>query len=218
MSGVKPSAVGQRVLWGVCTTRAMRAHWALRELQLDYRIEAVRTRTGDTETGTFTRLNSRQKIPVLCDGDVTLTESAAIVTYLAERYGNDETLHMPTDIKQRARYLEWLSFICMELDATSLYVLRRHQYLPEVYGDSPIANDAARAYFTRMIDSAAPLISDDRPFLLGDHFSGVDILMATCLQWAQSYDLALPEVFVTYLDRLIGRPAYSQAQIANTPS
>ena len=81
-----------------------------------------------------------------------------MVTYLAERYGNSDTLYMPSDVEQRARHNEWLSFICMELDATSLYVLRRHQYLPEIYGDSPVVNDAARAYFTRMITSAVPLI------------------------------------------------------------
>jgi glutathione S-transferase len=215
---VKRLADDERVLWGVGTARALRAHWALHELGLDYRIEAVRTRTGDTETEIFTRLNSRQKIPVLCDGDITLSESAAIVTYLAEQYGNSHTLYMPDDVKERARHNEWLSFICMELDATSLYVLRRHQYLPEIYGDSPIVNDAARAYFTRMITSAVPLMNTDQPYLLGEHFSGVDILMTTCLQWAQNYELGLPQIFSAYLERMLARPAFSAAQAANTVS
>jgi glutathione S-transferase len=218
VTGVKPVADSERVLWGVGTARALRAHWALHELRLDYRIEAVRTRTGDTETETFTRLNSRQKIPVLCDGGITLSESAAIVTYLAERYGSSDTLYMPDDIEQRARHTEWLSFICMELDATSLYVLRRHQYLPEIYGDSLVVNDAARAYFTRMITSAVPLMNADQAYLLGDYFSGVDILMTTCLQWARNYDLGLPKIFSTYLERMLARPAFSAAQAANTIS
>jgi len=202
----------------VGTSRTIRAHWALHELQLEYRIEPLRTRTGDTETATFTGLNSRQKIPVLCDGDVTVTESAAIVTYLAERYGVAQTLFMPTDIAQRARYYELLSFICMELDATSLYVLRRHEGLPQIYGEAPVANDAARAYFTRMIDSAGEMLNPAQPYLLGDHFTGVDILMTTCLTWAVNYRLALPNVFSQYLQRLVLRPAYLRALDVNQPS
>lgn len=208
----------ERVLWGVGTSRAIRGHWALLELQLDYRTEPVRTRTGDTETEIFTLLNPRQKIPVLCDGDVTVTESAAIVTYLAERYGTQETMHMPLDIAERARYYEWLSFISMELDATSLYVLRRHEGLPHIYGEAPIANEAARAYFSRMIDSATAMFDPDQPFLMGHYFSGVDILMTTCLKWAVDYHAPIPDVFSTYLERVITRPAYVQALTANKTS
>lgn len=215
---VSEAGAPQRVLWGIGTSRTVRAHWALQELQLAYRTQRVRTRTGDTETATFTRINPRQKIPVLCDGDLTISESAAIVTYLGERYPGPDGALMPADVAQRARYFEWMSFICMELDATSLYVLRRHEYLPQIYGDSPVANDAAKAYFKRMIDAAALLHDDSRAFLLGPRFSGVDILMTTCLSWAVVYDQPLPDVFAAYLDRLLERPAYARAVQANDGS
>ena len=39
----------------------------------------------------------------------------------------------------------------MEIDATTLYVLRRHEALPAIYGEAPTANAAARGYFDRMI-------------------------------------------------------------------
>ena len=51
--------------------------------------------------------------------------------------------------------VEGRTFIAMELDATSLYVLRRHEGLPEIYGEAPTANRAARDYFDRMIEAAA---------------------------------------------------------------
>jgi glutathione S-transferase len=66
----------------------MRAHWTLHELGLDYEPRLVASRSGETETADFGRLNPKRKIPVLVDGDFTLTESAAIVTYLGERYGS----------------------------------------------------------------------------------------------------------------------------------
>ena len=209
--------MADRVLWGVGSARALRAHWALAELGLDYRTEKVQSRTGQTRTETFDRLNPRRKIPVLQDGELTLTESAAIVTYLAERYSGPAARLIPEAVAERARYFEWQSFVCMELDATSLYVLRRHVYLPEVYGEAPTAAAAAEAYFARMIEAAARLVDDGRPYLLGETFSGVDILLATTLDWAANYGQPLPAPFPAYRERLAARPAHIAAREANQP-
>ena len=74
----------KRVLWGAGTPRTMRPHWALHELSLSYETENIGSRTGETQTAQFLRLNPRQKIPVLQDGDFTIAESPAILCYLAE--------------------------------------------------------------------------------------------------------------------------------------
>ena len=197
-----------RILWGVGSARALRGHWALIELALTYRSERIRSRSGATETPAYRRLNPRGKIPVLKDGGLVLSESAAIVTYLAETYGNGRL--MPAGGAERAKYFEWISFISMELDATTLYVLRRHEGLPHIYGEAPAANAAARAYFERMITAAAHELEDGRPFLLGPEFSGADILMTTCLDWALAYDVPMPEVWLDYRRRTVARPAHAR--------
>ncbi|MBT5107098.1 MAG: glutathione S-transferase family protein, partial [Rhodospirillaceae bacterium] len=56
---------------------------------------------------------------------------------------------------------------------------------------------------------------DGRPFLLGDDFSGVDILMSTVLDWARRYGLDAPDPFLAYQDRLAARPGYAAARLAN---
>jgi glutathione S-transferase len=99
----------ERIVWGIGTSRTIRAHWALIELGLTYRTEPVRTRTPDTEAPEFVALNPRRKIPVLQDGPITLAESAAIVTHLAESYRDTGTVLIPDDRASRARYFEWLS-------------------------------------------------------------------------------------------------------------
>lgn len=205
------------VVWGIGTSRTVRVHWALIELDLSYRTVPLKTRTIEMEDLTFLSLNPRKKIPVLQDGDLILTESAAIVTYLAERYSTTERRLIPEDIEHRARYIEWLSFICMELDATSLYVLRRHEGLPEVYGDAPEACEVAREYFQRMINAAAMRLGDG-PHLLGETFSGVDILMISVLNWAARYGLPLPVSFEQYRAAILDRPTYKAAIEANTPN
>ena len=204
-----------RILWGVGTSRTIRAHWALIELNLSYKTEIIRTRTTDTETAAFKSVNPRQKIPVLQDGTLTMGESAAIVTYLAESYSTEQVNLIPDNPKARAKYFEWMSFICMELDATSLYVLRRHWSLPEIYGDSPVANKASEEYFNRMITAADKLKSPKQKYLLETGFSGVDILMTTTLKWAIDYNQKIPNDFMEYLDHMVNRPAYIAALEAN---
>jgi glutathione S-transferase len=207
----------ERIVWGIGTSRTIRAHWAMIELAMDYRVEVVRTRTPDTETPHFVALNPRGKIPVLQDGPIIIAESAAIVMHLGETYRDGATVLVPTDRAERAKYMEWMSFICMELDATSLYVLRRHWSLPQIYGESPVAIKASEEYFTRMINAAAKLIDTDQPYMMGQNFSGIDILMTTTLDWAIKYNQPLPAVFQAYFDRLSKRPGWIAAYALNFP-
>ena len=208
----------KRILWGVGSSRALRAHWALVFLGLEYETRAILTRTPAMETPEYRAVNPRGKIPTLIDGDLPVTESPAIVAYLAERYSTPERRLIPEGIEQRAFYFEWMSFISMELDATSLYVLRRHEGLPEIYGPAPEACVAARAYFERMIKAAALRLDDGRRFLLGEAFFGVDILMTSCLDLAVNYGFELPEAFAAYRARIDDEPSTILAHRANAPT
>ena len=83
---------GPLILWGVTTSRTIRAHWALHELGLTYESRPIQPRTGETKTAEYTALNPRQKIPLLQDDDFTIGESAAIVAYLSRTYSTARTI------------------------------------------------------------------------------------------------------------------------------
>jgi len=211
-----PDTHQNRTLWGTGTSRVLRAHWALLELDLPYKNIPLRTRTPDMESAEFLAISPQQKIPILQDGDLTLAETSAIVTYLAERYSNAQCQLIPTDVKQRALYFQWMSFASTELDATALYVLRRHADLHAIYGEAPGANQTAKEYFDRMIQSAVLRVPTDG-YLLGEHFTGADILLTTCLNWAKTrYSLPIPDRFERYLELTTKRPAFGAAVKANT--
>jgi len=193
----------------------MRAHWALHELGLDYEPRLVASRSGETATEEFGRLNPKRKIPVLADGDFTLTESAAIVTYLGETYGRGTGLVPDSGTRERARYDEACFFVMMELDAHTLYVVRRHQDMAALYGEAPNAVREAFAGFDRQVSTVEAALGDGRQHLLGDTFTGADILLATCLQWATFYGRALGDPLSAYLGRVMSRPAYRRAAAIN---
>ena len=73
-------------LYGFGPTRSLRALWGLKELGVDFDFEVVNLVAGENQRPEFLRLNPAGKLPVLVDGDLVITESAAIVLYLAEKY------------------------------------------------------------------------------------------------------------------------------------
>ena len=199
-------------LWGAGTFRTLRPHWALAELGVEYVSKPIGPRTGETQTAEFRVLNPKEKVPVLVDGDLVLTESAAIVTYLGDRFGG---LTPDTGTVERARYNEWLSYILMELDAHTLYVMRKHGDLKHLYGEAPAAMDAARAGFEKQLRWARPRV-EGADCLVGEAFTGVDIVMTTCLDWAVSYGFKLDEPFHVYRSRQHQRPGFKAAMRLNS--
>ncbi len=207
-----------RILWGVGTSRTMRAHWILAELELPYERQPMTSRSGETLTPAYTRLNPSQKIPALQEGDFVLTESAAIVNYLATTHGAARGLAPPTQPRERARYDQWGFFAMMELDANTLYVMRKHEDLHALYGEAPHALQAAREGFARQARAAAQRMAahgSECPYVLGEHFSGADILFTTCLTGAIRRKIELPEALHDYLQRTTARTAYQRALLAN---
>jgi len=206
-----------RELWGAGTPRTMRAHWMLRELDLPYESRPISSRSAETSTTDYIRLNPCQKIPTLVDGNFVLSESAAIVTYLGAAYGAAKNLAPPTQTEERARYDQWCFFSMMELDANTLYIIRRHEDLSSIYGEAPNAVQAARECFARQARAAAARLNETGPFVLGDRFTGADILLTTCLTGALRRRIEIPQVLHDYVKRTTAREAYGQALQANSP-
>ena len=206
-------------LWGVGTSRTVRPHWAMHELGLAYTIKPIGPRTGETKTAEYTKLNPRQKIPLLQDGDFRIGESAAIVAYLSRMYSTPERSLIPESTRDYAAWLEWCFFIVTELDSTSLYVMRRHRAdaLGPIYGVAPEVVAQAAEYFRAQLRHVEVALGDGRHFLMGDRFSSADILLATCLDWAIAYGVGICDNARPYLDRIQGREAYQRAVAANVP-
>ena len=207
-------------LWGVGTSRTIRAHWAMAELGLVYETRAIGARTGETQTAEYTSLNPRQKIPLLQDDDFCIGESAAIVAYLSRTYSQGRTSLIPEAPRDYAAWLEWSFFIVTELDSTSLYVMRRHKAdaLGHIYGTAPDVVARAGEYFRHQLRYVETALADGRAYVMGDRFNSADILLTTCLEWAIAYDVGICDNARPYLERIQQRPAYQRGKIANLPA
>lgn len=198
-------------LWGHNSGRAMRVLWMLEELGLAYEHHPVGARTGETKSDDYTRLNPKQKIPTFRHGDLILTESPAIVTYLADAFDPPTGFHAPRDPAGRAKVNEWVVFTAMELDAHSLYVIRRHDALRDIYGEAPEAVASAKEYYLKQLGAVAPRVAAAGVYLFGEEFSIADIMFMTVLDWGRMYGIDLPPALSAYQRRVGERPAYRRA-------
>lgn len=80
--------------------------FALKELGLDCEIVPVDLAKGEQRQAEFLAINPFGRVPVLVDGDLTLTESHAILAYLGEKTGR----LWPASAAERADALKWLFF------------------------------------------------------------------------------------------------------------
>ncbi|WP_044560692.1 glutathione S-transferase family protein [Azospirillum sp. B4] len=93
-------------VYAYATPNSVKVPIALEELGLDYELHGVNVRKGEQKAPDFMALNPNAKVPVLVDGDLVLTESAAILVHLAEKTGR----LLPSSGEGRARVFEQLFF------------------------------------------------------------------------------------------------------------
>ena len=203
------------VLWGAGTMRTHRTLWLAEELGLDYEHRPIGPRTGETKTDEFLAINPRHKVPAMVHGDICLTESAAIMTYMTETFPVPDRFYVPDDTLGRARLLEWCFFTMSELDANAIYSIRRHGDLVQEYGASPIAVRAAIKYFDHQLERMKERIVEAGEFLMGEKISIADILFMSCLDAGQRYELPIPEFLRDYRIRMRSRPAYAETYPRN---
>lgn len=204
-------------LWGNGASRARVVHWMMHELGLAYEKRLIGPRTGETQTEDFLRLNPQGKVPVLEDGELVLTESAAIVIYLAETYGSGKHFVPAPVTVERAIFNQWCFFTMMELDAQSSYIVRKHTTLSYIYGEAPTAVEVARNTFLKQVGAVERELSDGRKWILPERFTAADMLITVNLLFAQSLDLVLPGRVAAYAERNTSREAFKASATVAGP-
>jgi len=166
-------------------TRSIRVRWTLQELGVDFEAINVNLLKGDHQTPEFLKLNPAGKIPVLVDGDLVLTESVAIVMYLAEKYRDRGFL--PADLRDRAELDRWLLFTATELEQP-LWRITRHTNLYPEKDRLPAEVPLAQRDFKAMAQIAERHMQH-RQFVVGDHATVGDFVLAYTLDWGNEIGL-----------------------------
>ena len=173
-------------LVGSCawTFRSFRNMWMLEELGVPYDWIPCTPRSEEAFAA-----NPFGKIPALTDGEFTMYESAAINTYLGDKFagqgGGVPVLVPPAGSVERGRYEQLLAATMAELDG-ALTIHDKHSRGPAAIPAAVAAAEARFAVGAAVI--ASELLSGGGEYLLESGFSAADILLVATLDWAEHPD------------------------------
>lgn len=190
-------------LYGEPPTRALRVIWLLNELGLTYDMVPVNIMKGENKSNEFRSVNPAAKVPVLVDGDVVLTESAAIQLYLAEK--NPQAGFIPESVEDRAQMYRWIFFLVTEIEQPLWRIARHTNVYPK---EKRLPQDIELA--TEECKQMAAVLErhmEKREFLVGDRLSVADFNAAYTLDWANENRMleAAPSL-QAFVKRMYARP------------
>ena len=197
-------------LYHCANARSLRPLWALEEMGLDYEL-VVMPFPPRSEYEGYLDINPLGTVPTLIDGELTMTESAAICQYLVDRYG-PHPIGMTVDEPGYGDYLNWLHRSDATLTFPQSIVLRYSRLESEERRIPQAVEDYSIWYLSRLRSVESAL--EDQEFLCGERFTIADITVGFALFMGVS--LGLDERYKPncqrYLASLMQRPAFVKAR------
>lgn len=185
-------------------SRAVTTDWMLRELDAPHETVLIDLAKSETRTPEFLALNPMGKLPTLVDGDVVVTETAAICAYLADKFAEKGLAPSPGS-PERGPYYRYLFF-----PGTTLEPLLSVNRL-DVEAD-PVSmgwGDMERGM------AAVEAMTPSEGWAIGDRFTAADVVFGGTLAFFSGFQMlqASPKV-EAYVSRIQARPHYQASHAA----
>ncbi len=183
-------------------TRDLRALWALEELGLPYELVGMDHPNHDLDSSAFRAVNPFGQLPAIDDDGVIVTESGAILLYLARKTGK----LMPRDLAGEAQVMRWS---LAALNTVELPILARW-FVNLSGGKGSKPSEALTGWAAMRLQQLDGWLAD-RQYLATDDFTVADILMVHVLDAGTDPELLAPHAnLLSYRARCTARPAWQR--------
>ena len=183
-------------------SRSQMVHWMLEEAGAPYRIVPIDFAKGEHKAPSFLAINPMGKLPTIVHRGVVVTETAAIIAYIADDFpGGRPRARRPSDAL-RGAYYRWLFFGAGCFEPALLDKMMKR---PEVERKAAVGWGSYDDVLATLKTALA-----NGPYLLGEKFSAADVYVGSEIRWAMMFGapgLKGEKVFDDYVARLSARPA-----------
>jgi len=155
----------------------MAPHATLAEISVPYELVLVERDEDGRSSDEYLALNPWGKIPTLEDGDLVLTESAAICLHLAERFP-DARLAPPPGTRERSDLYRWLLWLTNTVQPAELRQMYPDRFGPEGVGERA---EAELHEHYALIDRHLA----DRDWLVGEGRTVADLFLFMVTRWGR---------------------------------
>ncbi|MET4577505.1 glutathione S-transferase [Ottowia thiooxydans] len=188
---------------------SLASHIALEESRLLYEAVSVDIRAQENMSPAYLKINPSGAVPALGIGDAVLTESHAILTYIADLAPESGLLPRPGTLA-RVRAHEWMNWISGTMHVTYRSIFRSQTYA----GDEPHAIAAVREHAKKKLAKVLREVEDrlgTSDYAVGGQFSVVDAYLFVFYTWSfdERIQTKLPDRprYAALAERVFARPA-----------
>jgi glutathione S-transferase len=184
-------------------SRARMVHWMLEEVGVPYRVQLINLEQGEHKTPAFLAVNPMGKLPVIVHRGTVITETGAIITYLADEY---PAAGLAPHVGEPARgaYLRWMFFAAACVDPAMIDRMLERP-VPERVGA------VGYGRYEHVLEVLERALTPG-PYLQGERFSAADLYLGSQLGFGlMTKSLEPRPAFQAYLARVTARPAYARA-------
>jgi glutathione S-transferase len=185
-------------------SRGATTHWMLEEVGVPYQT-VVKEFGPDMKSPDYLAINPMGKVPAIKHGNTVVTETGAILTYLADAFPQAR-LAPPLGDRDRGPYHRWLFFVAGPIEAA----MSNH-----ASGWNPKPEEERRfsyGSYERTIGTIEKAVTGKR-FIAADYFTAADLYVASFLAFGMQFNIIDKRpAFEAYVKPILDRPAAKRAQ------
>lgn len=194
-------------------TCSLASHIVLEEAGADYEARRVDFSANEQRSPAYLAINPNGRVPALVTDRGILTETPAILAFLAQSFPQAE-LAPPDDPFAFARLQAFNSYI-----GSTLHVAHAHRLRGSRWADDPAAHEAMRKKVPESVAACFELIENGMlrgPWVMGESYSVADPYLFTVARWMEgdSVDPARFPRVIGHRNRMMERPAVARAVAA----
>jgi glutathione S-transferase len=203
------------ILYSNKMSRGRIVHWMLEELDIPYEIEWIAFGS-QMKSPAYREINPMGKVPALKHGQAIVTETPAILTYLANTF-EDKGLIPLQGSPERAAFFRWMFFIAGPLETATTAKFMGWS-APDT---TPLGTSAKGFLGFGSLETTLLTVENHlkaHTYVCGEQFTAADIYLASHLGYSMMVSKTIDPrpTFVEYLKRLNQRPAKIRVDMASS--
>lgn len=187
-------------------SRGIVVHWMLEELGVPYEIKDIPFGPR-MKVPSYTDINPMGKVPALQHGEAVVTETAAIVTYLADAFP-EKNLIPPHGSAARAAFYRWLFFASGPLEQACSAAILGWELEGTTPWGTPAKGYVGFGSLTLTLDALEQQLTNNT-YICGEQFTAADVYLGSHFNFSINMAKVVEArpVFTAYINRLLERPA-----------
>ncbi|WP_164924221.1 glutathione S-transferase family protein [Sinorhizobium fredii] len=188
---------------------SLASHIALEEAGAAYEAHRVDFSKAEQTKPEYLAINPKGRVPALATDRGTLTETPAILVYIAQTFPGARLAPID-DPFEFARLQSFLSYLC-----STVHVAHAHGRRGARWADDPAAHEAMKAKVSKNMADCFAMIEGTMfagPFVMGENYSIADPYLFTIASWLEGdgVDPAQFPKILGHRNRMTERPAVAK--------